>query len=113
MKGLNNMYNQIQKIYELTNSTILTPYNLLDNIKLSNYTEIKYYKENDNIICSMVSLEDNEEILYFYTFDKKENLQTAKILYGSEELEIFNRSKELEKLISNHEKQSELNKKIS
>lgn len=107
------MYSQIEKIYKLTNSTVLTPHNLLDNIKLSNYTEIKYYKENNDIICQMTSLENQEEVHYLYVFDKNEHLQTAKILYGSEELEIFNRSKELEKLIHDYEKQRSLNKKIS
>ncbi|EFU05742.1 hypothetical protein O1B96_001711 [Listeria monocytogenes] len=107
------MYSQIEKIYELTNSTVLTPHNLLDNIKLSNYIEIKYYKENNDIICQMTSLENQEKIHYLYVFDKNDHLQTAKILYESEELEIFNRSKELEKLIHDYEKQKGLNKKIS
>ncbi|MEI5994121.1 hypothetical protein [Candidatus Enterococcus mansonii] len=106
------MYNQIERIYELTNSTILTPYNLLENIKLNNYSEINYYKEEQNIICRMTSLEDNEEVNYFYVFDKKDNLLTAKILYGTEELEIFNRSKELNSLIEHHKKQHIQNKKI-
>lgn len=107
------MNNQIERIYELTNLTILTPHNLIENIKLENYTEIKFYKEEKNIICKMTSIEDNEEVHYLYEFDRNDNLKTAKILYGSEELEIFNRSKELKHLINQHENQQILNTKIS
>lgn len=107
------MKNHIERIYELTNLAILTPSNLIENIKLENYIEIKFYKEETNVICEMTSLEENEEVFYFYEFDRNDNLQVAKILYGSDELEIFNRSKELEQLLNQHEKRSASKKRIS
>lgn len=107
------MKNHIERIYELTNLVILTPGNLIENIKLENYTEIKFYKEETNIICKMTSIEENEEIFYFYEFDRNDKLQVAKILYGSDELEIFNRSKELEQLLNQHEKLETSKKRIS
>lgn len=107
------MKNHIERIYELTHLVILTPSNLIENIKLENYNEIKFYKEETNIICKMTSIEENEEIFYFYEFDRNDKLQVAKILYGSDELEIFNRSKELEQLINQHEKRETSKKRIS
>ncbi|EAE3409303.1 TPA: hypothetical protein PNM84_001355 [Listeria monocytogenes] len=89
------MSTYLEDIYKLTNKTILTPSNLLSNIKLDNYNEVKYYKEDNMIICEMSSLEDDEEIKYFYKFDMSDKLQQATILYGLEEIEIFNRNKEL------------------
>jgi len=58
------MSGDIEKIYELTNLEILTPHNLLDNIQLENYNEIKYYKEDQLLICEMQSTEDDEEVRY-------------------------------------------------
>ncbi|WP_285121817.1 hypothetical protein, partial [Lactococcus petauri] len=56
----------IDKIYELTTSAILTPANLLKNIKLENYNEIKYYKENNELICEMTSTEEEDLVKYVY-----------------------------------------------
>lgn len=85
----------IDKIYELTASAILTPANLLKNIKLENYNEIKYYKENNELICEMTSTEEEELVKYIYQFDLSDKLNRATILFEEEEIEIFNREKEL------------------
>ena len=100
------MPSDIERIYELTNLKILTPHNLLDNIQLTNYYEIKYYKEEKMIICEMKSIEDEEEVRYIYRFSMDNKLQEAIIIYGSEKMEIFNRSKELKTVIKNHEKRT-------
>ena len=60
------MFNYIDEIYKLTNFAILTPSNLLNNIKLENYEEIRYYKDNGDLICEMVSIEDKEVVRYIY-----------------------------------------------
>ncbi|MFL2106343.1 hypothetical protein [Desemzia sp. FAM 23991] len=93
------MSSYIEKVYELTNLSILTPSNLLSNIKLDNYKEVKYYKIENTLICEMVSVEENEEVHYRYEFDTKDKLQKAIIVYQSEEMEIFNREKELNELL--------------
>lgn len=85
----------------------MTPATLLSNIKLDNYHEVKYYKQKNALICEMISIEDEEEIRYIYEFDSEDKLQKAKILYGIEKMEIFNRNDELKLLLSEYE-----NKKV-
>lgn len=38
------MKSLMSQVYELTNLALLTPQNLVENIQLENYLEIKYYK---------------------------------------------------------------------
>lgn len=59
------MKSLISQVYELTNLAILTPQNLVENIQLDNYLEIKYYKREDEIVCEMLTEDDNEKIIYF------------------------------------------------
>lgn len=49
------MKSLISQVYELTNLAILTPQNLVENIQLDNYLEIKYYKREDEIVCEMLT----------------------------------------------------------
>src|SRR5690625_3757950 len=100
------MSGDIKRIYELTNSEILTPHNLLDNIQLDNYREIKYYKEDQMLICEMISVENDGEVRYLYRFSMDNKLQTATIYLGSETMEIFNRRKELENEIKHYEEKT-------
>lgn len=97
------MSGYIEKIYELTNLSILTPSNLLSNIKLDNYKEIKYYKVEQKLICEMISIEDGEEVHYEYEFDVDNKLQRATIIYELEKMEIFNRKEELDLLLSKYD----------
>ena len=97
MKGL------INRIYELTNSAILTPQNLLDNILLDNYKEIKYRATSNNIVCEMITIDDKKEINYFYEFTFDNKLQRAYAFYDEERLEIFDRAKELSSLLKDFE----------
>lgn len=106
MKGETDMSCDIKRIYELTNLEILTPHNLLDNIQLDNYREIKYYKEDQILICEMISIEDDDEVRYLYEFSMDNKLQKATILLDSERMEIFNRSKELKNVIKYYEERT-------
>ena len=90
------MKSLISQVYELTNLAILTPQNLVENIQLDNYLEIKYYKREDEIVCEMLTEDDNEKIIYFYYFSKNNQLQRAFAMYGDENIELFDRNKELE-----------------
>lgn len=87
----------------MTNAQILTPHNLLDNIKLDNYQEIKYYKNESSLYCEMKSIENNEEIRYLYEFGMDNKLQRAQIFSDVEVMEIFNRSKELKIALENYD----------
>ena len=102
----------ISRIYELTNSAILTPHNLLENILLDNYHEIKYRTTSDYIICEMLTVEESSQVQYFYEFDFNNKLQQAYALYINERIELFNRTKELTSLLKNFEYQKQTQKKI-
>jgi len=89
----------ISRIYELTNAAILTPYNLLENITLDNYYEIKYSKKAKHIICEMLCIEEKDSIIYHYEFDFDNKLQLAYALLDKEKLSLFDREKELQELL--------------
>lgn len=101
----------INRIYELTNSTILTPYNLLDNILLENYKEIKFTKDQNIIKCEILAIEDNNKDIFFYEFDYNNKLQLAYTINENETIELFNRQKELNTLLTDYKFIQ--NKKIS
>lgn len=104
------MSKQINLIYKLRDTSILTPHNLVDNIHLDNYKSINYTKDGDKIICEMTSIEDDRLVNYYYQFDNNNYLQCAYIIDGNEKYEIFNREKELDLAIKNYD--SEKLKKV-
>lgn len=77
----------IKKIYDMLYSPILTPYNLIENVKLPNYEYVKYYKNHMGVVAEMKCfLDEQEEKVFYYQFDQKDYLQ--KIYYydnGTEE----------------------------
>lgn len=97
------MKNLMEQVYGLTNLALLTPQNLVENIQLENYLEIKYYKNEKEIICEMVTEEEDEEIRYIYSFTKNGQLQTIFAAYEGEEMELFDRSKELQLLLNEYD----------
>lgn len=98
------MKNLMNQVYALTNLALLTPQNLVENIHLENYLEIKYYKSDEEIICEMITEDENEEVKYVYCFSRNNQLQRAFALCGSESIELFDRSKELQTLLDEYDK---------
>lgn len=91
------MDDQIKRIYELMYSPIITPYNLLENAKLTNYSYVKYYKDNNGIVCEMkCTLENNEDAVYYYCFDKEDKLEKIFTKDGRKKLLLYSRQDELE-----------------
>ncbi|MHB8130994.1 MAG: hypothetical protein ACYDEX_18600 [Mobilitalea sp.] len=91
------MSNDIMKIYNMLYSPIITPYNLLENAKLDNYSYVKYYKDNDGVIAEMECLITGEGIkTFYYHFDKKDFLQKVYIKSDLDKLLVFDRGKQLE-----------------
>ena len=43
----------IKKIYDMLYSPIISPYNLLENAKLDNYSYVKYYKNKIGLVAEM------------------------------------------------------------
>ncbi len=91
------MNNRVKKIYDLLYSPILTPYNLLDNAKLDNYSYVKYYKGTDGIIAEMKCTIDSEgEAIFYYHFDSKDSLSKIYMNKHDKNELVFDRKFELE-----------------
>ena len=98
------MQSDIKNIYDLLNSPILTPYNLLENVKLDNYSYVNYYKGEQGIICEMKCTNlEKEEAKYSYFFDINDHLLKVNMqVAGAETIEVFNRDIELQSHVRNY-----------
>ncbi|MFZ5945657.1 MAG: hypothetical protein ACOYVD_16300 [Bacillota bacterium] len=89
----------VKKIYDLLYSPIVTPYNLLENAKLQNYSYVNFYKGQEGLVAEMKCLmEDLEEAIFYYHFDTEDKL--LKIFMEKEgfcKALMFDRIQELEK----------------
>ncbi|PFS65526.1 hypothetical protein [Bacillus thuringiensis] len=94
----------IKQIYDLLNSPVLTPYNLLENAKLDNYSYVNYYKGESGIICEMKCIvEDDTEVLYFYHFDKNDYLFRVYMeQLDKEKVIVFDREQELNNTVNKY-----------
>ncbi|KMT22969.1 hypothetical protein [Clostridium cylindrosporum] len=90
----------IDKIYDLTYNEILTPYNLIDNLKLDNYHEIKYAKNNDGIIAEVICDVSQTRTSFYYQFNFDNFLNEIYYFEGNVKEYLFNRSAELSNLRS-------------
>lgn len=93
----------IKKIYDMLYSPIISPYNLLENAKLENYSYVKYYTNETGIVAEMQCVIPGEgEQVFFYQFDKKDYLQT--IYQGTIETKnaIFDRQDAVETAKENY-----------
>ena len=97
------MKDLMNRVYGLTNLALLTPQNLVENIQLENYLEIKYYKDDKEIICEMITEDDGEEIRYIYHFSKSNQLQALVAVCGKEHIEMFDRNTELQVLLDEYD----------
>ena len=78
----------IKRIYDMLYSSVLTPYNLIENVKLPNYKYVKYYRNNIGVVAEMQCLVDEgEEKVFYYQFDQKDYL--LKIYYYDNGVEEF------------------------
>lgn len=97
------MNDYINKIYDLLYSPMVTPYNLLDNAKLPNYEYVNYYKKNDGLITEMkCTLDDGENAVFYYHFDKSDNLQRVYMNKNDQQVLVFDRQTETQKLLSEY-----------
>lgn len=94
--------NTIDKIYELTYSPLLTPYNLLDNLSLDNYLSINYTKIDNDILSKITCLIDDRNIDFFYLFDEKQFLKEIYYYENNIKEYLFNRDADLTKYRSTY-----------
>lgn len=86
----------IKKIYELMHSPIVTPYNLLENAKLDNYSYVNYYKGEIGLVAEMkCSMGDGVYTTFYYYFDESDKLiKVYEKIKGQKNI-VFNREEEL------------------
>lgn len=95
------MFNDdLNKLSKLFNSSIITPYNLLENLEFDNYLSINYCKQNNFLVADIVFLIHNEEITFRYIFDHDNFLQKIYHVNGDELILHFDRSQEKESLLN-------------
>lgn len=97
------MKSLMNQLYELTNLALLTPQNLVENIQLDNYLEIRYYTKNKEIICEMSAEDEDGMVTYVYYFSMTNQLQRAYAAYGDENIELFDRNKELRVVLDDYD----------
>lgn len=90
----------INDIYKLTETTIVTPQNLVSNITLPNYKEINFKKTKKEIVCSMT---EENGMNYLYYFDMKLKLKRALAFVDGEEIILFDREVELNNLLRKYD----------
>lgn len=86
----------IKKIYDMMYSPIITPYNLVQNAKLDNYTYVKYYKSNEELIAEMECEIPSEGVkVFYYHFDKDDFLQKITMKQENQTNTVFDRNEEI------------------
>ena len=91
----------LNDIYNLTENAIITPRDLVDNIKLSNYKKISYESTNSNgMKCEMITENyTNDEVIFNYYFDDKDFLIYIEAIEDSVKTVMFNRNEKLNLLL--------------
>lgn len=109
------MYNDINKIYEMLYSHIITPYNLLENAKLTNYSYVKYYRGDDGLISEMRCVIEGEleESTFYYYFDNEDKLKKVTIDNGREVSTVFERQTELQKALEKYYQNKKVDKSLA
>ena len=66
----------IKELYQLLYSAIITPYNLLENAKLDNYSYVKFYDSDNGLIAEM-ECKDNigRSKKFYYHFNHDDGLE--------------------------------------
>lgn len=102
---MNKLDTIIQNIYEIKNYSIVTPKDLLDNVKLDNYSYVNYYKKNNNLVVDMECMcEDGIRRKFNYIFDNNDNLLQIKATPGNlmQTDVLFDREIELKVLLDEY-----------
>lgn len=90
-----NLFNEI---YDLTYLPLVTPSNLIDNLKLDNFIGINYSKNEIGIIAEVLCYIDKDKMSFFYQFDDKNYLDSIYYFENDMVEYMFNRKEKLQKL---------------
>ncbi|WP_312353942.1 hypothetical protein [Aminipila sp.] len=93
----------LNKIYEMMYLPIVSPYNLLENAKIDNYSYVKYYNSDEGLIAEMKCDVPREgEKTFYYHFDKKDYLKKIYMeVDGIKEI-VFDRNKAIQEAKSEY-----------
>lgn len=91
----------IEKLVELITSPIITPFNLIEYLKLENYKSMNFYKKGNNIIAEVtfISYEVFENTLY-YVFNHDNELLEIYQIEDENKIICFNRKTEKERIVN-------------
>ncbi|OSA89539.1 UNVERIFIED_ORG: hypothetical protein B2H93_15870 [Clostridium botulinum] len=92
------------EIYDLTYLPILTPYNLINTLKLDNYISLNMHKGDLGIISEITCLIDGSNITFYYEFDENDHLLKAYYYEDTTINYLFNREDSIKKLKSEYYK---------
>lgn len=84
--------NIIERLYDEIHGPKLTPFDLLENVKLPHYLSVDFKSKGDLIIGTTKCSIDNEIATFTYIF-KDDKLISLKSSFNEEEEEIYNREK--------------------
>lgn len=99
----------INKLVELITSPIVTPYNLIEYLKLDNYKSINLYKEENSIVAKVTFISyDTIENSLFYLFNHNNELLEIYQLENANKVICFNRETEKNKIIDKLNSSSDL-----
>lgn len=104
--------NLVDKIYELTYLPLLTPYNLIDTIKLENYTNLSIHKNDIGLVSEITCLIDDKTITFYYQFDEKDHLLTLYYYENDSINYLFDRESSIKNLRKEYSNNSYKNKGI-
>lgn len=107
------MDNLIKKIYDMMYSPIVTPYNLLENAKLDNYSYVKYYKSENGLIAEMECFipEEGKKIFYYH-FDQRDYLESIYMQDNGEKRKVFDRDSAIKEAKDEYYQQREQYEKV-
>lgn len=88
--------NLFDKIYNLTYSPLLTPYNLIETLKLDNYISLNMKKNELGIISEITCRIDNDNITFIYEFDKNDYILNIYYYENGNKIYLFDRNESLQ-----------------
>lgn len=98
----------INRIYELKEKPILLPSNLVENIKLENYSNVNFTKNSFGVVCTMLEYDCEKIVKYIYQFNENDYLMKITAFSEMEEIELFDREEELSMLLAQFDPQLKL-----
>lgn len=84
-------------IVKLLESSLVTPFNLVENARLENYEYVNFYKKETYLVSEMKIEIFKQKCLFYYYFDEFNKLQKIDLEVNGEIEELFSREAELEK----------------